>query len=461
MAADTQNAIEDLRRILDQVTEEKSSGQVSQATAASVRKALLKLRRAHAKLRESQSHSTREALGAVEQFKRARLLMENSRFVESQCRFLAEKYESTQTPELDKVSLFLPSVDEFTRLHSGETDFVSYEADPHQFMLAMLSNELIERKKLEESIESLETTRDTLQAQITKKQKFLTSMSSELKELTKSIGSINALFSSPSETFSAPSTTVAPIPFADELTLTPQLFTIAGKFWSILTPSCVQVDTVGDAKELIVLVPPLAATPRPPTGASLDVQLKFMQVQSESPVTLSVSPQGIYPNLLEDVMDASVPIDTVVTNIRGAVAHLMWTAYEVASFSSRKFPIIQGSRWDADQATFTGVSITAFEHSAGGSFRIKVKTGTQETELTINLHDKSLVIQRDVVVEGRNVTMASRVTDNGGDAPVVVDISLATAEEEITEWWRSQSVGLGRYAFGELTAIVSKCISSI
>ena len=460
MSTDTQNAIGDLRQLLDQVAKEKSAGQVSQETAAAVRRSLLRLRRDHAKLREAQINSSKEALDAVERFKKARLLFENSRFVESQCRYLSEKYESTQTPELDKVSTYLPSVEEFTREHAGEADFVSYETDPHQFMLAMLSNELVERKKLEESIGSLEATRDTLQTQITKKQKFLSSMSSKLSELTQSVNNIKSLFPLTSESSDSSPPPVTSNPFIDELSSTPQLFLIAGKFLSTLPPTCLKVDVDGAASQLTVLIPPLASSPRPTTGTSLDVQLKFKQNPSDSHVSLTVSPEGIYPTLLEDVLDASVPIETVVANIRGSVLHFMWTAYEVAIFSTLKFPVVSGSLWDA-VAVAHGVSLTAFDHTVGGSFRFKLKKGNQETELTVNLHDKTLLIQRDAVVDGRNVTMTSRVTDSTGDAPLVVDIHLATAEEEVGVWWHSQSEKLGRYAFGELTAVVTKCISSI
>jgi predicted nucleic acid-binding Zn-ribbon protein len=325
MSIETLNAISDLRKLLDDVTKQKATGQLSQETAAAVRRSLLNLRRAHVKLRESQSESAKGASDAIEQFKKARLQLENSRFLESQCQYLSEKYESTQTPELDKVSVYLPTVEEFTRDHSGEHDFVSYEADPHQFMLAMLSNELNQRKKLEESISSLESTRDTLQSQITKKQKFLSSMSSKLSELTKSVSSIKALFPVASESVTSPT---APIPFADQLSATPQLFIIAGKFWSTLPHTAMKVDSDGDVRELMVGVSPLPSSSfLAPSGTSLEVQLTFRQKQSDPNVTLSVTPQGIYPTLLEDITSASVPVDTVVDNIRGAVLHLMWSAY--------------------------------------------------------------------------------------------------------------------------------------
>jgi len=460
MSIETQNAISDLRKLLDDVTEQKATGQLSQETASAVRRSLLNLRRAHAKLRESQSESAKEASDAVEQFKKARLQLENSRFLESQCQYLSEKYESTQTPELDKVSVFLPTVVEFTRNHSGDHDFVSYEADPHQFMLAMLSNELSERKKLEESISSLESTRDTLHSQITKKQKFLSSMSSKLSELTKSVSSIKALFPVASESVTAPT---APIPFADQLVATPQLFMIAGKFWSTLPHTAINVDSGGDVRELMVRVSPLpTSSSLAPSGTSLEVQLKFRQKQSDPNVTLSVTPQGIYPTLLEDITSASVPVDTVVDNIRGAVLHLMWSAYEVAVFSSLKIPVIQGSIWGDNETVLPGggVSVTGFALASPGLFRIKLKIGSQESELGINMVDKTLVIQRHS--DGRNAMLVSRVDgDIGGDAPVLVDLQLANLEETVTTWWRSQAEKLGKYAFGELTAVVMKCISSM
>jgi hypothetical protein len=462
MSKDAENAITDLRLLIDRVAIERKSGRITEQTSQSIRKALLRLRRAHAKIKESQSETSKAVNDAIKRFNEGRLHLDNSKFVQSQCKFLTEKFESTQTPELDKVSMYLPSVEEFTRQHSQDIDFVPYETDPHQFTLCMLANELLERKKLEESIQTLETTRESLQSQIGKKQKFLSSMSSKLSELAKSVESVKSSF--PLQSSSMLDSEVpksVTVPFANELSSTPQLLIIASKFFSLLPGNCLTISNKeDDILELRVTISSLPSSPCPPNVASLDIELKFTQKPSSAQVGLSVTPKGIYPNLLDDVLDPQVPIDTVIGNARGAVVHLMWTAYEMTVFSSLKFPQIPASPWDVE-AAISGISITSFNHTVAGCFGLKVRIGSHETELVLNMLNKSLVIQRTSTIDGRTVLLVSRVTDSQPDDTVIVDMHLAKTEEQVTLWWRKKLSEVGRYAFGELTAVVTKCIDSL
>jgi hypothetical protein len=461
MSKDAENAITDLRQLIDRVTLERNSGRISEQTSTAVRKALLRLRRAHAKLRETQSETSKAVNEAIKRFNEGRLHLDNSKFVESQCKFLAEKFESTQTPELDKVSMYLPSVEEFTRQHSEDIDFVPYENDPHQFTLSMLANELLERKKLEESILSLETTRESLQSQIVKKQKFLSSMSSKLSELAKSVETVKSSFPLQSSLMDLEPPKSVHLPFASELSSTPQLLIIASKFSSVLTSNSVTINNrEDDVIELRVVVHALQSSACPPNVVSLDAELKFAQKRSSADIGLSVNPKGIYPNLLEDVLDPIVSIETVVGNTRGAVAHLMWTAYEMTVLSSLKLPQITSSAWDVEPA-FAGVTLSSFNHSVAGCFILNIRIGSTETELILNMLNKTLVIQRTSLMDGGNVYLVSRITDSHPDDTVIVDINLARTEEKVSLWWKSKLSEVGRYAFGELTALVMKCINSL
>jgi hypothetical protein len=57
--------------------------------------------------------------------------------------------------------------------------------------------------------------------------------------------------------------------------------------------------------------------------------------------------------------------------------------------------------------------------------------------------------------------LVSRIPDNTDDVPMLVDVSMAHTEEMILGWWNDRAEQVGPYAYGELTAIVMKCINSL
>ncbi len=171
----------------------------SQENVIQIRGALINLRRCHSKLRTWQNDQHMEALDAVKKLRCAKCESENSAFIRSQCDMLVNKYNTSQSPELQKLLPSLPSIEAYSERHKMDDGFVSYESDPHQFMLNMLSDELVDRKHMEEEVIQLNEKRAGIEKEIVEKKKFLESIGSRLADLARSVDTIKDAFGMPRE----------------------------------------------------------------------------------------------------------------------------------------------------------------------------------------------------------------------------------------------------------------------
>lgn len=187
------DAIESLREALKGFDSERKTGKVSKDSKRSVQKAVVKLRRSHAMLRQEQIRDQSETIKAVRRLQHAKKAVSNSEFLEAQCEFIVERLNSVQCPELEKIRPSLPSIDDYTIRHKDEPDFVSYEHDQHQFMLNMLASELEERNKMEEEIVDLQRKEASIKNEILNKREFLQSLASKLTDLNRGVDGLAKL----------------------------------------------------------------------------------------------------------------------------------------------------------------------------------------------------------------------------------------------------------------------------
>jgi hypothetical protein len=189
--------INELRSSVELLQTNRKSGSPEADEVKRVRRNIIKLRRAHAKMREHQTVERKEIVDVVRKLQRAKLAAENAQFLEAQCEFLVRKFQSAQFPELEKVSSSLPSVEEYTRKHMNDPGFVSYESDPHQFTLNMLSSELEERDAFEQEIKNLGEQQGAVKKDIASKRDLLSSLSSKLLDASKAVESLVKVFEKP------------------------------------------------------------------------------------------------------------------------------------------------------------------------------------------------------------------------------------------------------------------------
>jgi hypothetical protein len=229
-----------------------------------------------------------------------------------------------------------------------------------------------------------------------------------------------------------------------------------------LPSASISIESLPDnAMKLNVVVSPLSSAVAPPMVSSLVTRLTFTQTIGDHKVSLTMDPSNIYPSVLVDILDPSVPVDRVLANIRGSVLKHHWTLYEESVFEELKLPLVPGSAWDIELSV-SNVSIIKFVRHSIGSYSIHVKLGTQENyRLSIDLVQRALILQRLVSTETGDMLLVSRIPDITDDVPMLVDVSMAHTEEMILGWWNDRAEQVGPYAYGELTAIVMKCINSL
>ena len=190
----TQTCLVELRQSLDDHDKVKRSGASTAVSSRQVKKSLIKLRRAHARMRDEQIQENKKLMDAVKSLHRAKVAVENTSFLENQCMYLVEKFNATQFPELEKVLPTLPSVEEYTAKHKDDADFVSYDSDPHQFLLNQLASELEERDLMEKRIKELEEGKNALKKDINRKREFLSSITAKVSDVTQSVEALVRLF---------------------------------------------------------------------------------------------------------------------------------------------------------------------------------------------------------------------------------------------------------------------------
>jgi hypothetical protein len=195
--AEGKQIIEDLRRLLTDVHNSRieSGNAPSKESVHAVHKTLVKLRRFHAKLRQSQKKNDETLQEAKSKLHKARIGRDNAVFLESQCKYLIDQYNNVKCPELDRVKQSLVSNQEFADKHRGEPGFVEYSEDPHQFMMNMLSDELIERRTIENRILAMREDEDKVNLEIQNKQNFINSIQAKLHDLNESIDNLKSAFS--------------------------------------------------------------------------------------------------------------------------------------------------------------------------------------------------------------------------------------------------------------------------
>jgi len=181
------NAAVSLGEALKQFDSERSKGADTSLSRRSVQKAIVTLRRSHASLRLEQLRDHSDAVKAVRKLQTAKIALSNSQFLEAQCSYLVEKFNSVQCPEFEKVFPSLPSVEEYTAQHKDEPDFVPYGTDQHQFMLNMLASELEDRNRMEEGLIELHNKECIVKKQIASKKEFLQSLAGKLYELNRGV----------------------------------------------------------------------------------------------------------------------------------------------------------------------------------------------------------------------------------------------------------------------------------
>lgn len=190
----TQECLNELRRVLEDFNRAEETSPAKQASSKKVKHALIKLRRSHASLRQQEMAEQKQIIEVMKSLQRVKFAIDNSKFLESQCEFLVEKFNSAQCPELEKVMPSLPSIAEYTARHEGEPGFVSYDTDPHQFMLNILASELEERERMEEMIKELEQKKTVVTKDISKKREFLSSLTCKIQDLSQAMDGLTKLF---------------------------------------------------------------------------------------------------------------------------------------------------------------------------------------------------------------------------------------------------------------------------
>ena len=194
---DVSKCIQELRSLHEEFRRLRPTGSEHKEVVKKVRSMIVKLRRNHAKLREQQKAEQKQVADVILSLHRAKVAAENSRFLGGQCEFLVEKYNSIQFPELEKAMASLPSIEEYTQRHKNDPGFVSYEANSHQFMLNMLSEELKDRDSLAKEIKDLEERQAVVKRDINSKRDLLASMSTKLLDVSRSVEALVSVLEKP------------------------------------------------------------------------------------------------------------------------------------------------------------------------------------------------------------------------------------------------------------------------
>lgn len=420
-------SVNELRSLLVRVREEKANGTFSAESARNVRKSLIKLRRAHSALRGHQQAERKKLMDVAKQLQETRSLVENSQFLESQCQFLVERFNSAQCPELEKISSTVPTIEQYTAKHEGDAGFVSYKADPHQFMLNLLSSELEERHALAEQVVGLRAEESRVRADIVKKQKFIASLMSSLSDLSKSVDSVVNLFS-PLEAEPRSKS----IEGAGALVSYPDLFVLANKFNALLDRG-VSVSVKGSNGVSIIVSP--ASSTNLPTATDGSVSISFRAITGGSGVHVeSVSDKLAISDIDWSTCEAFSTIELI--RLRRVVN--LWNEFEISSLTTnpaQTLPLVtsavlgNGSQlsWLADGETVEA-SLTKFARMGKGC-KVNVATLKDSTILRIDLD-----AYRVKVIRGSFVSSI----DSNDDPSVAVDMRLAQVEVLVNKWFKSK-----------------------
>lgn len=397
--SETNATIAELRDLIHVMDTQKKSGAVSEDTVHKVRKTLVKLRRCHAKLRAAEREEQTEVMKVAKNLESARSLFENAEFVESQCDFLVQKFNSAQCPDLDQVVETLPSVEEYTRLHSGDANFVSQESDPHQFTLNMLSSELEVREQLANEIIVMKKNEELVKNEIGNRQKFLSSLTTRLVDLNKSMESLRKLFS----------LTELKLPNLDSIINIPSLFLVASKFHSV---AAVDPRVSVTINQEVVRVN-IEISDLPPSGL-IGVSLTFSE-----PSLLTWDPFCPCLSIHESVLHGLEPAGQLTHSIRDAFVVAAWSKFEQDSLLS---PTPHASLISIVSALKLGsipfdCQLASFKQ-LGSQFAGKLKIKSSQIEFEINQGSVRLL------------RLPNSVSSKP-EAGQIVDIGLAQAELDI------------------------------
>ena len=365
-------------------------------------------------------------------------MVENSQFLESQCEFLVEKFNSAQCPELDKISASLPSVEEYTLKHGSDQGFVSYESDPHQFMLNLLSSELDERSALEGRILELQAKETLAKNDIGSKRKFIASIASKLFDLNKSLEGVVKLFG-------APDTTEVRRLAGIESVTHPDLFVVANKIHALVDPG-VGV-TVRDASTVIATIRHVKALP--PSASAAPIIVRF--VIADGSVTAE-SDRGV-PVLDWVAGDAC----RLVEFVRATQAVQLWDQFEWASLSKnpkQSLPVVSeesGDSWLTEGESAGSDHLMSLTRDPSGCIAAVVLVNGEKYNQQIFVESHRVKISKPGFVSS---------IDGSEDSRVVVDMGLAQVELLVRNWWTSRANALSaKPVAGQLSAVLVKTIN--
>jgi hypothetical protein len=443
MAEQVTESIEELKRLLVAVNAEKVSGGVTVQSRRLVQKSLIKLRRSHAKMREIQMNEQRQVISLARKIQEAKLALDNSAFMETQCNFIVEKFNSAQCPELDKISASLPSPDEYTAKHRNDPDFVAYDSNPHQFMLSMLASELEERRELERKVEELKQEESVVKNDIAKKQKFLASLSSKLSDMNKSVEGILQVFS-----YNQTEKRFRPDRF-EAIRNQQEMYIIASKFDSLLdTGVLVQIEDNQSSLKIEI---------RPSQGMNTPPETSGIVVVNFSLSGIKCSDDAVTNNI--DWVNCNA--FSTVQQIRYGRVGSLWRDYEGNSLvknCQQTLPIVTSAVFEglAESWLSEGESV-----SSGAISKLRRSTSTM-FEATIKNHSVLVDMEKRRIKISLGNTVSS--IDSSDDSGMIVDIRLAQIESVVNKWWKVKVSEFGEKAVvvpGELSAVLVKIVVMI
>lgn len=427
---ETMAAIAELRDLVSIIEKQKESGPVESETAAKVRKTLVRLRRCHAKMRIAEKEEQKQVLKAARQLRAARATFENAEFVESQCQFLVEKFNAAQCPELDKISSSLPTVEEYTKAHYKDPGFVSHEADPHQFTLNLLASELQERERLEIEISTLKQREVSVKTEIASREKFISSLSTRLTDLNRSLDGLRKLFNETQPVVEAP------LERGELLVGNSRLFVVANKFHFLSSFDSGISVSVLDAGTVAVSIN--FTSPVPPGREPL-VKLKFEIDQTELSVISEPACSVITFSDLVDSLGASFPsragefkhLEAIVDWIRTNLVFSLWSEHELQALCKSPSTCLPSLVEGGVPPECQLAQVAQQKDLLVGKIRIK----SSQIQFEINVEKKRVRIFKQ---SGSGPLLVSSISGENG-ASEVVDLVLAQCEMETANWWKQRS----------------------
>ena len=417
--SETTATIAELRSLIRTVSEQKKHGSVDDETAFKVRKTLVKLRRSHAKLRESEKEEQKQMMKVAQSLQDARNSFANAEFIESQCQFLVEKFNSAQCPDLDKIASSLPSVEEYTKIHYNDPGFVSQEADSHQFTLNLLGSELAERERLSSEILDLKKTEENVRGEIASRQKFLSSLATRLEDLSSSLDGVKKLFN-----LTQPPVCEPKLFGIDTLVDSPKLFLLASKFHSVAAIDervCVSIIEGPSVNVAFGVSEPLPPDANPTVQFNVDEDLVCVWT---TPLAAS------YTEWIKSFSGA-VPakemknVEAICDEIRKVYARTVWAKYE------------------------TSVLLTPGCHAALGSLvqvpgdaqlsNLKQSTAPDTYTGTVKIKSRQVVFTVNVANKLVRFTASPNLCSSAPEIGQSVDLTLAQAEIDVAEWWKTDN----------------------